>query len=123
MGLAILFPSPKHDHLDMLYIVGIAVIGEEALFRGLLWVLIGDRLENSSFFRLSGTIWLTALAFGIMHFQYHHFQVHFASILQVLYSFGVGLALGIIRLRTKSVIWPMFAHSGFNSLFNLVLSL
>lgn len=121
IGLAILFPSPKHDRFDMLYIVAIGVIGEEVLFRGLLWDLIDGWTGDTYFLRLSGTIWLTALAFGVMHLQYHQFQIHLSSIVQVSYSFAVGILLGAIRQRTRSIILPTFAHGGFNSLFNLVL--
>lgn len=120
--LAVLFPSPKHDRLDMLYIVAIGVIGEEIFFRGLLWDFIDHRTSDTYFLRLSITVWLTALLFGVMHLQYHHFQIHLASIFQTIYSSGVGLILGVIRQRTKSVVPPMFAHSAFNSLFNLMLT-
>jgi membrane protease YdiL (CAAX protease family) len=123
-GLAIVFPSVKHDSLDMLYIIGIGVIGEEILFRGLLWDMVDNHLGGDTrFLGLSGTIWLTALAFGATHFQYHQFQAHLASVTQMGYSFVVGLALGVIRERTQSVVWPIFAHSGCNSLFNLAFVL
>jgi membrane protease YdiL (CAAX protease family) len=120
-ALAILFPSPKHDRLDMFVIVAIAVIGEEILFRGLLWDIVEGRTGSFCLLRLSGTVWLTALAFGVMHFQYHQFQIHLASGVQVLYSLCVGLILGGIRERTGSVIQPILVHSAFNSLFNLML--
>lgn len=121
-GLAVLFPSAKHDRFDMLCVVAIAVIGEEGLFRGLLWDLIDGWSGDIMFLHLSCTIWLTSLAFGVMHFQYHGFRIHPASIAQASYSFGVGILLGTIRRRTGSVVPAMLAHSAFNSLFNLILA-
>ncbi len=121
-GLAVLFPSPKHDQFDMLYIVAIAVIGEEVLFRGLLWDLIDGWSGDLVLLHLSGTIWITSLAFGVMHLQYHHFQVHPASIAQVTYAFAVGIALGIVRQRTRSFVPAILAHSAFNSVLNLILA-
>jgi membrane protease YdiL (CAAX protease family) len=121
-GLAILFPSPKHDRLDMLYIVAVAVVGEEVLFRGLLWDLVDGRAGAGSVVGLSGTVWLTALAFGVMHVQYHHFQVDRASVVQAAYAFAVGLGLGAIREGTGSLVPAVLAHSAFNSLLNLTLT-
>jgi membrane protease YdiL (CAAX protease family) len=115
MALAILFPSPKHSISDMLYIIGIGVAGEEILFRGLLWDMADNYLVNHSsrFLHLSGTVWLTALAFGVMHFQYHNFRIDFASVFQVFYSVIIGLFLGVIRLRTESILWSMVVHASF----------
>ncbi|MBE0411245.1 MAG: CPBP family intramembrane metalloprotease, partial [Anaerolineales bacterium] len=79
---------------------------------------IGDKI----FLNWSDTIWLTGLAFGIMHLQYHHFQVNLVSIVQMSYTFVMGLLLGVIRVGTKSVVQPMFVHSAFNSIFNLILT-
>lgn len=106
----------------MLYIVVVAVIGEEILFRGLLWDLSKAYLGDKIFLHLSDTVWLTGLAFGLMHLQYHHFQIHLASVVQMSYSFGIGLLFGVIRQGTKSVVPSMFAHSAFNSIFNLLLT-
>ena len=122
MGLAILFPSPKHDRFDMLYIIAIAVIGEEVLFRGLLWDIVNRWTGDTYFLRLSCTIWLTALTFGVMHLQYHRFQIHLASIVQTMYSFVVGIMFGLIRQRSKSFVSAIFAHITFNALFNLMLA-
>ena len=124
VALAIWLPSARHDRLDMLYIIGIGVVGEEILFRGLLWDIVDSYLVNNGFrfLHISGTVWLTALAFGVMHFQYHNFEFHFASVFQVLYSFVIGLFPGVMRLRTESVLWPIFAHAGLNALFNLALT-
>jgi membrane protease YdiL (CAAX protease family) len=122
IGLAILFPSPKHDRSDMLYIVATAPLGEEVLFRGLLWSLATGYLGDKSFLHLSNTIWLTALGFGLMHLQYHHFQIHLASIMQMSYSFAAGLILGLIREQMGSVVPAIYVHSAFNSVFNLLLS-
>jgi membrane protease YdiL (CAAX protease family) len=94
VALAIWLPSARHDRLDMLYIIGIGVVGEEILFRGLLWDIVDSYLVNDGFrfLHISGTVWLRALAFGVM------------------------------RLRTESVLWPIFAHAGLNALFNLALT-
>ncbi len=119
--LAFIFPSPKHDQMDMLSIIGVGVVGEEVLFRGIVWDLIKRWSDKTCFLRLSGTVWFAALAFGVTHLQYHHFQLQVAAVIQMSYSFFVGLGLGWVRHRTKSILWPMVAHSGFNSLFNLVL--
>jgi membrane protease YdiL (CAAX protease family) len=57
-----------------------------------------------------------------MHFQYHHFELHKVSIIQVLYSFGAGMGLGVIRQQTNNLLAPMLVHSAFNSFFNLTLA-
>ena len=121
-GLAVLFPSPEHSWLDMLYIVAVGVIEAEILFRGLIWDVLDDSSGRVDVLGLRGTAWLTSLAFGVMHLQYHVFLVHQRSIVQMSYSFAVGVGLGAMCQRTASVWSAVLAHSAFNSLLNLCLT-
>ncbi|MBI2830987.1 MAG: CPBP family intramembrane metalloprotease [Chloroflexi bacterium] len=74
---------------------------EETFFRGFLFVgFLQSRLGAV------GTIFLTALLWAALHIQYGY--------LGVTTVFGLGIALGIVRLKTGSLLAPLFMHSLWN---------
>lgn len=75
---------------------------EEVFFRGFLFTGLADS-------RLGpwGAVGVTAAIFAVVHQQYDAFQMSLV--------FGLGLALGLARLRTGSV-WPPLAMHAFVNL-------
>lgn len=59
---------------------------------GAIFISLENSVQGACPYGLSDTI----LAFGVMHLQYHHFQIHLALLTQISYSFGFGLLLGVI---------------------------
>ncbi len=83
----------------------IAPFGEEVFFRGICQPFL---------MRLSGNRWfgigLTAVAFGLVHLGGEVPQWHVVPALTVL-----GLILGILYARTRSLIGPIVLHALFNA--------
>jgi len=76
---------------------------EEAFFRGFLY----KGLERSAI-RVPGAILLTALFWAAMHATQY-------GLLELLFIFIVGIALGILRWRTKSIWNCLLLHFLFNT--------
>lgn len=91
-----------------LTVIGISIaapVGEEILFRGLLFGCLKRWL------RPGWVIVLTAVVFALAHFQ----------LIFMLPLLGVGLVLGYARQKSGGLALPMFIHSLNNSLALLVL--
>lgn len=92
-------------------------VGEELLFRGWLTRLL-NRLYPESFFPFSPflplSIWGSALAFSFWHLQNidpHHYSL---VLVQLFYTFMIGIWLGLINWQTQK-LWPcILAHSLLN---------
>lgn len=80
----------------------LAPIGEEILCRGLIYhyakKAVVDMKNRTAAFWIANT--LQALMFGIMHL----------NLIQGLYAFGLGLGIGWLRERYKSLYPAMLAH-------------
>lgn len=72
-----------------------AALGEELFFRGWLQVKLGNLAQ--------------AGLFSLAHLSY-------LNLLEAVVTFGLGLAFGLARERTDSLLAPMLAHFGFNAL-------
>lgn len=85
-------------------VVGLAIlfilspIFEEVLFRG----LIGQKLKPHFSFKIY--IFLQALIFSLIH----------SHPLQILYTFLLGIVLGLIYEKHKNIFSPIMLHIGFN---------
>ncbi len=82
-----------------LTLVGIAATTEELLFRGLFLPALRPKLGSA------GALVLTSLLFGVFHVE--PFAVIYASI--------AGLILGVIAIRTDSVLMCIAFHAAFNA--------
>jgi membrane protease YdiL (CAAX protease family) len=119
VAIAVAIPPPGRTHLDLIAITVVAVAGEEALFRGLLWEMVDDALPPSR----SHTpllLGLTTVLFAVTHLQYADFHLTSTAVAQLGYTSVAGLALGLLRLRTGTLLWPLLAHSGGNAILKLL---
>lgn len=91
--------------LAFIVIAVIAGIGEELVFRGLIQPKLQVLTKNSHI-----AIWLTALLFSVIHFQFYGF---FPRIL-------LGALFGYIYYWSGNLIYPIFAHF-VNNGFTLVM--
>jgi membrane protease YdiL (CAAX protease family) len=81
------------------YIV-LAPLGEETLFRGMLYTSLRDR------FGFTAAAVVSSVCFALLHLL----PLHLLALL------GVGLVLTILRERTGSLLAPIIAHIGLNAI-------
>lgn len=77
-----------------------APIFEEALFRGFMFKGFLAHIGSSK------TIFLTALFWSLIHIQYNLFGIFIV--------FVVGILLGVVRLRSNSILPTILLHSLMN---------
>lgn len=91
-----------HGVWKVLGFVSIALltpISEEILYRGLIFALLGGSFSTSA------TLLISSCLFGVVHI--------FPS--SVIMGFVVGCLLSWMRIRSKSLVGPILAHSTFNA--------
>ncbi|NND05527.1 MAG: CPBP family intramembrane metalloprotease [Saprospiraceae bacterium] len=81
--------------MNLLLMAVLPAIGEELLFRGIIQKIGYKMLHNPSI-----SVWLTALLFSAIHFQFEGF----------LPRFLLGLFLGYLFYWTKQLLLPMIVH-------------
>jgi membrane protease YdiL (CAAX protease family) len=87
----------------------VSVIAEEMTFRGFLY-----RGWSQTRLSHSGAIVLTALLFGLLHFQYDWFGMT---------SVGIsGLLLGWLRWWSGSLVAPILAHAANNAIVTIIVA-
>ena len=101
--------------LNFLVTFVLALITEEGFFRGALW---GSCARAG--FSLAKTVIWTSLAFGLWHFAVPIIDPDFAQPLSkvpqyVIGSTCFGVAMGLLRLRSGSIIVPSLCHALWNS--------
>lgn len=87
-------------------LIVLAPLSEEIFFRGFLF-----KGFQSTFLRSVGTILLTALLWAVIHTQYDIYDITFVFI--------IGILLGAARVKTGSILPPIFLH-GFMNLVALI---
>jgi hypothetical protein len=87
--------------LFWLAIIVAAPLFEEVFFRGFLF----EGFQHSRLGPL-GAVFLTSLAWTILHVQYGAYEL--GTI------FGLGVVFGVARLKTQSIYPPLAMHSLFN---------
>ena len=92
--------SPADAMASLLAVAIVPALCEEILVRGIVLrsFLVG--------WGPSGSIVASAFLFGLMHLDPYRLP----------FTFAVGLALGVIRLRAGSVLPPILAHAALNAL-------
>ena len=101
--------------LNFLVTFALALITEEGFFRGALW----GSCERAGFSPVTTIIW-TSVAFGLWHVAVPLIDPDFAQsgskIPQyVLGSTAFGVAMGLLRLRSGSVVVPSACHALWNA--------
>ncbi|HDS59723.1 MAG TPA: CPBP family intramembrane metalloprotease [Thermoplasmatales archaeon] len=92
------------DNLTPFLLVAVpllAALSEETFFRGLL------QMEMARWRGQPVAIAVTSLLFGLAHLSY-------GQPLQVLIPFLLGLALGLLMMKTRNLLAPIAAHFTFN---------
>jgi membrane protease YdiL (CAAX protease family) len=79
--------------LNLVVVAGLAAISEELFFRGAMQQFIQEKLKNKHL-----SIWLTALIFSIVHFQFYGFlpRLFLGAILGYLFSYTRNLWIPIL---------------------------
>jgi uncharacterized protein len=101
--------------LNFLVTFLLSLITEEGFFRGALW----GSCERAGFSQAKTIIW-TSVAFGLWHFAVPIIDPDFAQPLgkvpqYVVGSTVFGVAMGLLRLRSGSIIVPSFCHALWNA--------
>jgi membrane protease YdiL (CAAX protease family) len=104
--------------LSLNYVVTfiLAMITEEGFFRGALW----GSCVRAGFSPAKTLVW-TSLAFGLWHFAVPIIDPDFAQPLSkvpqyVMGSTAFGVAMGVLRLRSGSIVVPSAGHALWNAL-------
>ena len=98
--------SAESDIEKALIVLGLAIFGpllEEVLFRGYLQARM-DAILKDRFPWIS--IIITAVLFSVFHFQY--------SPVEMIYIFGIGVFLSLMKHKTGSIWFPIVFHVAGN---------
>jgi membrane protease YdiL (CAAX protease family) len=101
--------------LNFLVTFALALITEEGFFRGALW----GSCERAGFSPVSTIIW-TSVAFGLWHVAVPLIDPDFAQPLSKVPQYAIGsavfgVAMGLLRLRSGSMVVPSFCHALWNA--------
>jgi len=101
--------------LNFLVTFVLALVTEEGFFRGALW----GSCERAGFSPAKTIVW-TSLAFGLWHFAVPIIDPDFAQPLSKVPQYVVGstvfgVAMGLLRLRSGSIIVPSLCHALWNA--------
>ena len=84
-----------HFILNLLIVAGLAALAEEIFFRGALQQFIQEKTANGH-----AAVWVTALIFSVVHFQFYGFFPRFV----------LGALLGYLFLYTHNLWVPILVH-------------
>jgi membrane protease YdiL (CAAX protease family) len=92
-----------------------ALISEEGFFRGALW----GSCERAGFSPEKTILW-TSVAFGLWHLAVPIFDSDFTQPMSkvpqyVIGSTAFGVAMGLLRLRSGSIVVPSACHASWNA--------
>lgn len=101
--------------LNFLVTFALALVTEEGFFRGALW----GSCERAGFSPAKTVIW-TSLAFGLWHFAVPIIDPDFAQPIAkvpqyVIGSSVFGVAMGLLRLRSGSIVVTSVCHALWNA--------
>jgi len=83
-----------YGHGDLLRIAIVGALGEEVLFRGMLW----DLAQRAGGWLDPGTLAATSVLFAVSHLQYNGFRLTLAAAGQVGYALAADVVLGWLRV-------------------------
>ena len=101
--------------LNFLVTFVLALVTEEGFFRGALW----GSCERAGFSPAKTVVW-TSLAFGLWHLAVPIIDPDFAQPLGKVPQYAIGstafgVAMGLLRLRSGSIVVPSFCHALWNA--------
>jgi membrane protease YdiL (CAAX protease family) len=94
------------------------LLAEELLFRGCIYNLAAAALPSKKLWRFSAAALVSSLLFGLQHIAYHRFQLTPASVVQIAYTFVMGLFLASVR-ESSGRLWPAWAVHTISNVFTL----
>jgi uncharacterized protein len=106
------FARPSDAYLTVAFAVSFGPLMEELFFRGFLYPAVTRRLG------IAWGIFLTALAFGLMHLPQYGYSWG-----AVLIIFLVGVVLTSVRAATNSVAASFLVHVGYNGTLMIMAAL
>ena len=102
----------------MVIFLGTGLLAEEFWFRGAIYSLAEQIWPNR---RFGWAVGLSALCYGLSHWQYHGFAFTAAAAVQIGYTFLLGLVLGLLRGQTRSVWTAVGLHLAVNLIATLAI--
>jgi membrane protease YdiL (CAAX protease family) len=102
---------------DVIAFMGTGLFAEELLFRGAVFEAAARAAAGNKTLPIA----VSAVAFGLSHFQYHHFELTEPAVAQVLETILMGGFFGYLRATTDS-IWPATGLHVANNAFTLLRS-
>lgn len=108
-------PPAGRDGVDLVRITIIGVIGEEALFRGLIWDLVQSLAHCRQRSPDLVTLAVTSVLFAVSHAQYGGFRLTPVLAGQLAYTLVAGVVLGWARGRTGSLAPCVPLHATGNA--------
>jgi membrane protease YdiL (CAAX protease family) len=109
--------KPGRNLKGLLTFLLVFPIGEEILFRGIIQAIATHVLEGNMIWipvpvlkRVTLQVFISALCFGITHFQYFNFKFDLATIKKVLFAFVFGLFAGNLVETTGTILYTAVLH-------------
>lgn len=97
---ALRMDGPGEALVSVLAVAVLPAISEELLFRG---VVLGSALAA---WGAPAAVLFSALLFALVHLDPHRF----------LFTLALGIALGVLRVRARSLLAPALAHAAVNAI-------
>lgn len=107
------------DWVDYVAFMMTGLIGEEILFRGILFDLSIKVFGEKTFLSFSAPVFWSSILFGFQHLAYHGFALNTASMTQVTYILVMGIVFARIKENTGS-LWAVIALHMVSNSFTLI---
>jgi membrane protease YdiL (CAAX protease family) len=114
--------SNPYSDADPLFEIVLVPVGEELVFRGLVlgWLHAGLSRRHPPRTAARSAIVCSAVAFGSAHASNAWFGAGDFALVQVLAATALGVVLGALRIRTRSLVAPIALHALVNGVNLLV---
>jgi membrane protease YdiL (CAAX protease family) len=110
---------PLSGWIDITSFMITGLLAEEFLFRGCIYELANKVFPRFRIWKFSAAILISAIFFGLQHLAYHHFHFTSAAVVQISYTFLMGLFFASVR-ETSGRLWPVIALHFITNLFTLI---
>jgi membrane protease YdiL (CAAX protease family) len=105
--------------LERFEVLIIGPLAEEVYFRGLIWNLLDQALAPAS--KRHRVVWIvTAVTFGLYHLGFWSQGLTMFTAQHIAGACIAGLVFGYLRLNSRGLFWPAWAHVLTNALFLIV---
>jgi membrane protease YdiL (CAAX protease family) len=101
-------PLPRWEDQVSFLVTGVLI--EELVFRALVQDAASRVWGDDRILRVPRCVWVSATAFALSHHQYHAFRFDTAAWMQVAWTFPIGIVLGLLTFRYRSILPAIFVH-------------